>query len=165
MRALRRLLLRSITVGCSHALLARLEVPVSARPPSPEMKAAWLKAQALLVQLKAPVLNRLDGMSADPCCVPRYTRKFVWNEPIALEATHSLLKLANELYRVLLKILAARPRTSTHDSLITHWLSRLHMASPPEKRLPTTTSSATNPSWRQTCVLSPGMSGLRLPPI
>jgi hypothetical protein len=94
------------------------------------------------------------------------TEPMVRIDHTASERRRVLLKLTNALYRLLTRILAARRRTRTFDALIVHILSRLHRATPPEKKLlATSSSSATNPFWRQTCVLSPGMSGLRLAPI
>jgi hypothetical protein len=46
-----------------------------------------------------------------------------------------------------------------------HFLSRLHIAAPPEKELRATTSSALNQTWREaSCLLTPSVSGRRLAP-
>jgi hypothetical protein len=76
-----------------------------------------------------------------------------------------LMRLTNALYRLLIRILAAQPRSRSLDALIVYRLSRLHTATPPEKKLLTTSSSsATNQFWRKAGPLSPGVSALRLAP-
>jgi hypothetical protein len=93
-----------------------------------------------------------------------------WDDVIGSDlipaARRRVLKwIATQRYRVLVRILAARSFTSIHDALIVHRLSRLHSATPPEGKLLMTLSlSATNSFWREACLLSPGMSSLRLAP-
>jgi hypothetical protein len=123
----------------------------------------YLRDIALIAWLRA---GELEALETEWRWFHRaLTGPVVWNDGIASDSRRVLKRIANQLYRVLVRILAARPRSSAHDAVIVHCLSRLHVAAPPEKLLTTSSWPATNPSRREACAMTLSVSSLRLAPI
>jgi hypothetical protein len=105
------------------------------------------------------LLRRLPRLSR-----PRRAAELVRSASLALKRRKNQRKIDDALYRTRLKAAGAQRLRRVRHELIMHLLSRLHSATPPEKELRTTKSSAMNSSRKEPCRLTWSVSGPRLAP-
>jgi hypothetical protein len=105
------------------------------------------------------LLGRLHRLSR-----PRRAADFVRSARLALKRRKDQRKIADGQYRTRLSNAREQGLKCVHHELIMHLLSRLHSATPPEKELRTSKSSALNSSRKEPCRLTWSASGPPLAP-